>query len=126
MARVMGIGIDSVDIEELGRLLADTAGALAAHTFTEGERSQARGRSDEVSCLAGKFAVKEAAFKALSAFAPAEFDMRRIEVIDDAAGAPHVTIEGAVADVLRAAGATELLVSITNEKGVATAVVLAQ
>ncbi len=123
---VRGVGIDSVDIEEMARLVADERGAFARRTFTEAERAQAYARPDAAACLAGKFAVKEAAFKALARHTAEGFDFRCVETLEDENGCPHVTLDGPLAPVLAEAGVTELLVSITNERGVATAVVLAQ
>ncbi|MCR8907298.1 MULTISPECIES: holo-ACP synthase [Atopobiaceae] len=123
---VRGIGIDSVDIEEMARLVADERGAFARRTFTEAERAQAFSRHDAAACLAGKFAVKEAVFKALARHTAEGFDFRRVETLEDESGCPHVTLDGPLAPVLAEAGVSELLVSITNERGVATAVVLAQ
>lgn len=123
---VKGIGIDSVDIAEMARLVADPDGAFARRTFTEAERAQALARDDVASCLAGKFAVKEATFKALAHRTAGGFDFRCVETIEDESGCPRVTATGALAPVLAEAGVGELLVSITNECGVATAVVLAQ
>ena len=123
---VRGIGIDSVDIEEMARLVADERDAFVRRTFTEAERAQACARNDAAACLAGKFAVKEATFKALARRTAAGFDFRCVETLEDENGCPHVTLSGALAPVLAEAGVTELLVSITNEKGVATAIVLAQ
>ena len=123
---VRGIGIDSVDIEEMARFVADERGAFARRTFTEAERAQAYARPDAAACLAGKFAVKEAAFKALAHRTAEGFDFRCVETLEDEDGCPHVTLDGPLAPVLAEAGVTELLVSITNERGVATAVVLAQ
>ncbi len=123
---VLGIGIDSVDIEEMGRLVADADGAFARRTFSEAERAEASARHDVAACLAGKFAVKEAAFKALAHRTASGFDLRVVETLEDENGCPHVTLDGALAPVLSEAGVSELLVSITNERGVATAVVLAQ
>ena len=123
---VRGIGIDSVDIEEMARLVADGQTAFARRAFTEAERVQALARHDAAACLAGKFAVKEATFKALARHTAEGFDFRRVETLEDEDGCPHVTLDGPMAPVLAEAGVTELLVSITNERGVATAVVLAQ
>ena len=123
---VLGIGIDSVDIEEMARLAADPDGAFARRTFTEAERAQAYARHDAAACLAGKFAVKEAMFKALACRTAAGFDFRCVETLEDENGCPHVTLDGPLAPTLAEAGVTELLVSITNERGMATAIVLAQ
>ena len=123
---VRGVGIDSVDIEEMARLAADERGAFARRTFTEAERAQAYARPDAAACLAGKFAVKEAAFKALAHLTACGFDFRLVETLEDECGCPCVTLDGPLSPVLAEAGVTELLVSITNERGVATAIVLAQ
>ena len=123
---IKGIGVDSVDIEEMRRLCADTDCAFVRRTFTDAERAQASDRHDAGQAFAGKFAVKEAAFKALAHLTAGGFDPRIVETVEDGNGAPHITLAGAVAPVLDEAGVTELLVSITNERGLATAVVLAQ
>lgn len=123
---VRGIGIDSVDIEEMARLVGDERGAFARRTFTEAERAQACARHDAAACLAGKFAVKEATFKALAHHTAEGFDFRCVETLEDENGCPHVTLDGPLAPILAEAGVGELLVSITNERGVATAIVLAQ
>ncbi|HJA28761.1 MAG TPA: holo-ACP synthase [Candidatus Olsenella pullicola] len=123
---VLGVGIDAVDIDEMARLVADADGAFARRTFSGAERAEAFSRHDAAACLAGKFAVKEAAFKALARRTAAGFDLRCVETLEDENGCPHITLTGPLAPVLAEAGVTELLVSITNEKGVATAIVLAQ
>ncbi len=123
---ILGIGIDSVDIEEMARLCEDVQGAFVRRAFSEAERAEAFARHDSASCLAGKFAVKEAVFKALAHRTENGFDLRVVETLEDENGCPHVTLDGALAPVLEEAGARELLVSITNERGVATAIALAQ
>ena len=126
MSLVLGIGVDSVDIEEMARLCADHEGSFARRTFSEAERAEAFARSDWASVLAGKFAVKEAVFKALAWRTAEGFDLRLVETLEDKNGRPHVSADGGLAPVLAEAGACELLVSITNERGLATAFVLAQ
>ena len=123
---IKGIGVDSVDIEEMRRLCADTESAFVRRTFTDAERAQAMAHHDAGQVFAGKFAAKEAAFKALAHLTAQGFDLRIVETIEDGDGAPHITLAGAIAPVLAEAGVTGLLVSITNERGIATAIVLAQ
>lgn len=123
---VKGIGIDSVDIEEMRRLCLDLEGSFVRRVFTAAERVEAIERHDPVQVFAGKFAAKEATFKALAQHTEEGFDLRIIETLEDASGAPHITLTGPIAPILQQAGVTELLVSITNERGLATAIVLAQ
>ena len=123
---VKGIGIDAVDIEEMRRLCSDMDGAFVRHTFTEAECTQVALRHDTAQVLAGKLAVKEATFKALAHLTTEGFDLRIVETRVDSGGAPRITLTGPLAPVLAEAGVTELLVSITNERDLATAIVLAQ
>ena len=120
------IGIDSVDIDEMRRLCSDLEGSFVRRVFTEAERAQAIERHDPAQVFAGKFAVKEATFKALAQFTAGGFDLRIVETLEDANGAPHITLTGPIAPILQQAGVTELLVSITNERDLAPAIVLAQ
>lgn len=130
---VRGIGVDMVELAEFERLcgelggLPDEGSAFVRRTFTEAERMQASARPRPGEYLAGRFAVKEAVFKAVSGCVPEGFDLRRIESLDDErTGAPHVVMAGEFGRVAHAAGISEVLVSITNEGGYVVAVALAQ
>ena len=71
---VKGIGIDLVSLPEFRRICgdwgapgqagADIANAFVSRTFTAAELAQAAGRHDPCEFLAGRFACKEAVFKA--------------------------------------------------------------
>lgn len=124
---VKGIGIDSVDIEEMRTMCAGFDNAFVRRAFTEKEVAQALERPDAASFLAGRFAVKEACFKALGHLTrEGGFDFRFVETLHDENGCPHITKSPKLSAFLAEAGATEALVSITNESGLATAIVLVQ
>lgn len=124
---VVGIGIDSVDIEEMRGICGDFTTAFVRHTFTDREVAQALDRPDAASFLAGRFAVKEACFKAIGHLIPdGGFDFRIVETLHDENGCPAVQRRGRFADILVQANVGDVLVSITNESGIATAMVLAQ
>ncbi len=124
---VKGIGIDSVDIEEMRTMCDDFDNAFVRHAFTEKEVAQALERPDAASFLAGRFAVKEACFKALGHLTrEGGFDFRFVETLHDENGCPCITKSPKLSAFLAEAGATEALVSITNESGLATAIVLVQ
>lgn len=129
---VKGIGIDLVDLGEFRRICEGFDAAcqrpcsFVARTFTEGELAQARGRHDPCEYLAGRFAAKEAVFKAVAPLTKEGFDLRRVETIDAPTGQPAVTLEGAFADVCAEAGVASVLVSITNESCFVQAIALAQ
>lgn len=136
MAGVMvrGIGIDAVSISEIEALCHNEGGGrdplsdpFVTYAFTDGEISEARARAHTFESLAGFFAVKEAAFKAVAHLTPqSTFDLRLVETRHMRDGAPKVIVGGQLRSILSDAGVTELLVSITNEGDLAIAVVLAQ
>ena len=133
---VRGIGIDLVSLPEFRRICgdwgapgqagADIANAFVSRTFTAAELAQAAGRHDPCEFLAGRFACKEAVFKAVAPLTSESFDLRLVETLDALTGQPQVSLAGALAPVLSEAGVTSVLVSITNEEQYILAQALAQ
>lgn len=70
--------------------------------------------------------MREAAFKTLAPLTPGGVDFRIVETLSREDVSPYVNVGPELAEALEKAGVGELLVSITNEGGTATAVVLAQ
>ena len=133
---VRGIGIDLVSLPEFRRICGDwgapgqagagIANAFVSRTFTAAELAQAAGRHDPCEFLAGRFACKEAVFKAVAPLTSEGFDLRLVETLDALTGQPQVSLAGALAPVLSEAGVTSVLVSITNEEQYVLAQALAQ
>ncbi len=124
--RISGAGVDLVSISEIGELDKRTHGAFVERTFSEMERAEAEQSPDRYSFLAGRFAVKEAVFKAVAHLTPEKsFDFRIVETKRNADGSPEIAVNDSLAAVLRSAGVTTLLVSITNLGGLALAQVVA-
>ncbi|WP_040160056.1 holo-ACP synthase [Mobilicoccus massiliensis] len=114
---IVGIGIDVVDVERFAAVLSRTP-ALRQRLFTEAERELS------AESLAGRFAVKEALAKALGA--PGGLAWTDAEVLRGEHGAPRLVVSGTVAECAARRGADDLLVSISHDGGIATAIVLAQ
>ena len=124
--RISGAGIDLVSISEIEELDKRTSGAIVELTFSDMEKAEAALSSDRYSFLAGRFAVKEAVFKAVAHLTPEKtFDFRIVETKRNADGSPEIAVNDSLALVLRSAGVTKLLVSITNQGGLALAQVVA-
>ena len=124
--RISGAGIDLVSISEIEELDRRTSGVFVDRTFSDTEKAEAEQSSDRYSFLAGRFAVKEAAFKAVAHLTPEKtFDFRIVETKRNADGSPEIAVNDSLALVLRSAGVTKLLVSITNQGGLALAQVVA-
>ena len=129
---VLGVGIDLVDLTEFRRVCEGFDASQAApcafveRTFTPAELVQARGRHDACQYLAGRFAVKEAVFKAVAPLTQEGFDLRSVECLDAPTGQPEVVMDGALAEVFAGAGVSSILVSVTNETGYVEAIALVQ
>ncbi|MFT4036323.1 MAG: holo-ACP synthase [Patulibacter sp.] len=133
---VLGLGTDVVDVAAFGDQLADPASGFAGGTFTTSERAAAARRpGPDAVHLAGRFAAKEAFLKAWSSArigqppSIAAADLREIEVVADAYGRPSLRLHGAVRDAVAALtgpAPASLLLSISHDGPVATAVVLLQ
>ena len=114
---MIGIGIDAVDIDRLGQMLARRPG-LAERLFTDDERLVG------LPGLAARFAAKEAAMKALGVGLGA-FGFHDVSVVREESGAPRLLVVGAAADLAAAMGVTAWKVSLTHTDALAEAVVVA-
>jgi holo-[acyl-carrier protein] synthase len=130
---VKGIGIDMASISEIDRIGEGIKGKAAAQqnafvrrTFSERELAAALERHNPAEYLAGRFAAKEAVFKAVAPLTKEGFDLRRVETLTRADGSPYVVPGPELSAAMEEAGISELLVSITNEDDYAVAMVLAQ
>jgi phosphopantetheine--protein transferase-like protein len=120
---LVGLGIDSVDIDRFGRALLRRP-AMAGRLFTDGERSYAARLTNPVPSLAARFAVKEAVMKALGVGLGA-FDWSDIEVHRQMGGAPELRVRGRAAVLAAERGIGGWHVSITHTATVASAAVAA-
>jgi holo-[acyl-carrier protein] synthase len=121
---ILGIGIDTVRVSEMKRLCNEV---FVTHTFTEEERTFAKKRKNAAEAYAGMFAVREAVTKAVCMLSPDDWPgLLHIEVVHDEHGAPHVGNVPPLSDYLAKTGVGSVLVSITNEGDLATAIALAQ
>ena len=122
---IRGIGIDTVVIGDVEDLLKRMTKGSLARVFTEGELSAAQEKADPAEYLASRFAVKEAAFKAIAPrLADKGFDYRRIETKNNEAG--YIYVDSFLQTVLDRAEITSLFVSITTTGNMATAFVVAE
>jgi holo-[acyl-carrier protein] synthase len=115
--RVIGIGIDLVDIARLGRVLTRRPG-MAERLFTDEERQVTLGG------LAARFAAKEAAMKALGVGLGA-FGFHDVAIRRQDGGAPALIVTGAAAALAADRGVRAWKVSLTHTDALAEAVVVA-
>lgn len=113
---IAGIGVDIVHDEQLPDGVLAPADAFFRHTFTEEEWALAQERRNSKSFLRGRFAAKEAVFKALGA--PSEMLKRwsDIEILSDAVGAPRVVLHGGASVWAQAQGVQRWHVSLSADR----------
>ena len=121
--RVVGIGVDAVDVDRYRRVLARTPG-IAERTFTTGELDYARRQADPAQRLAARFAAKEATMKSLGVGLGA-CKLRDIEVTRDDSGQPSLVLHGAAHELASVAGVGRFLLTMTHTDTVAIAYVTA-
>ena len=94
--------------------------------FSEAERTNAPADGQErLNWFAGRFAVKEAVFKALRSEAD-KVTFSEIETLRNESGAPFVTLYGQTKIIAEEAGVVTIHVSLANEKGLMIAFVVAE
>lgn len=122
--RVVGIGIDAVDLDRFARTLRRRH-RLADRLFTGGELAYARAAADPVPRLSTRFAAKEATMKSLGVGLGA-FAFHDVEVVREGLGAPRLVLQGAAQDLADAAGVVRWHLALTHTDLVALAVVVAE
>lgn len=121
----VGIGIDSVDIAQFEDVACANK-AFILRTFSNNERKQALQEYSPYGFLAARLAAKEAAFKAVAPLLEEKtFDLRVVEALKNSDGSPYYVVDGQFALICKRAGVDNLLLSITDEAGVASAIALA-
>jgi holo-[acyl-carrier protein] synthase len=90
----MEIGVDIVEIARIRALYDRHGKRFMQRILTGAEMEQCLGKPDPVASLAGRFAAKEAVSKALGTGIARGLSWHSIEVLNDEAGKPWVTLHG--------------------------------
>ncbi len=120
---VIAIGVDIESISRVDRLLARYGDRFVERVFTDGEAAYSLRRKYPAQHLAGRFAAKEAAMKALGTGRALGVLWRNVEVVR-VTGPPQLRLHGAAAQRFDAMGAHKALVTITHSSDLALAQVL--
>jgi holo-[acyl-carrier protein] synthase len=119
---VVGIGIDLIEVSRVGRSAERFGERFLHRIYHPRELEQTRGT--RVQYLAARFAVKEAAFKALGTGWAAGVRWVDVEVQNLTSGKPIIILHGGAADRAKKLGADRFHVSITHTADHAAAVVV--
>ena len=119
---IVGVGIDLIVIQEIKELDERTRRSFTDRTFTQNEKDEAESLPDPYEYYSGRYAVKEAVYKAIASRCSEPFDFRMVETLSDADGKPHVTMNPEFRKVCEDAGIKEILISISHEGGFSIAI----
>ncbi len=122
---ILGHGIDIVNIARLQGTLDKHKERFLKRCFTENEQQYALAARNSTERLAGRFAAKEAALKALGTGWRDGIAWTDIQITALASGQPELSVSGMVAQIAQDKGIERWLVSISHTRELATASVLA-
>lgn len=120
MSRVLGLGIDLVEVSRIAGLLARHPDRFLERICRPGEVDRGRAALDQH--VAGLFAAKEAVLKALGTGWAEGIGFRDVEVVRGGGGAPGVRLHGPAAARAERLGGARVHLSITHERTHAAAV----
>ena len=92
---IIGVGHDICDQRRIARLAARFGDRFTTRIYSVAEQAELALRQNRAAYLAGRFAVKEAVYKALSATDQAGMRWRHAETLSSSAGAPVLSLSGA-------------------------------
>lgn len=123
---IVAIGVDTVDIARVDRLVERSGEAFVQRVFTDGEAAYCRGRANAMESFAARFAAKEAVMKCLGTGWAEDVTFRQIEVVREAGGAVGIALTGAAASRAQQLGIGRILLSLTHTQSTATAFAVAE
>ena len=123
---IVGIGTDIVEIARIEAATARSGDRLARRVLSDNEWKIWETHQQQVRFLAKRFAVKEAASKALGTGIRNGLAFEQFEVYNDELGKPKLRLLGAAAELAQRLGVTHLHVTLADERHYACATVIAE
>ncbi|RTZ15949.1 holo-ACP synthase [Vibrio aquaticus] len=121
---IVGLGTDIAEIERVEKALARSGEAFAKRILTESEFETFSGLKQQGRYLAKRFAVKEAASKALGTGIAQGVTFHDFSVSNDELGAPVLTLSNKAKQIAQRKGVNQTHLSISDERHYAVATVI--
>ncbi len=112
--KIVSQGIDLVECERIRDIWQRHGDRFLQRLLTEAEIQHVHKYKNPVPSLSGRFAAKEAILKVLGTGWRGQIAWRDMEITNDVAGQPSVTLTGESRRVAERLGITRILVSITH------------
>lgn len=124
--RIIGHGIDLVQVERIEGMIARHEERFLDRCFTSRERAYCdQGGQRRAEHYAARFAAKESVLKALGRGLRSGMTWTEIEVVSDAWGRPGIELQGAARSLAEELGVTDWQLSLTHVERLASASVIA-
>jgi len=118
--------VDVVEVDRIAQMLDRHGDRFLERCFTTGERDYAIQARRTTEHLAGRFAAKEAALKAIRTGWRSGISWTDVEVVIEASGAPRLEVTGRAAEIAAGLGIRSWHVSISHTEALAIASVIAE
>ena len=118
---IVAHGIDLVDCPRIEEMVKQHGERFVNRIFTAAEQAYAEANKDRIEKLAGRFAAKEAILKLMGTGWRGKIAWTDIEVVNNPAGQPEVTLDGEVKKLAEKHGIKHISVSITHTANFAIA-----
>ena len=119
---VVGIGADVIEVERIRGVLERQGERFLARVFTDEERTYCFKMAQPHKHLAARFAAKEAVSKCFTTGIGAELGWRSVSVYHGERNQPLVRLDEKGLALLKEAGATDVLLTLSHTDTVAMAV----
>jgi len=118
---IIAHGIDLVDFPRIEEMVKEHDKRFLDRVFTTAEQAYADSNKNRIEKLAGRFAAKEAVLKLVGTGWRGKIAWTDIEIINNPAGQPLVTVSGEVKKLVDKLGIKQISVSITHTANFAIA-----
>jgi len=125
---IVAHGIDLVDCPRIEEMVKRHGERFVKRVFTAAEQAYAEASKNRIEKLAGRFAAKEAVLKLIGTGWRGKIAWTDIEIVNNPAGSPEVSISGEVEKLADKLGIKHISVSITHtaDFAIASAVAIAE
>lgn len=119
---LLGLGADVIEVARIRGVLERQGERFLERVFTREEREYCFGMSQPHKHLAARFAAKEAVSKSFTTGIGAELGWRSVSVYHGERNEPLVRLDSKGEALLKAVGATQVLLTLSHTETVALAV----
>jgi holo-[acyl-carrier protein] synthase len=123
---ISGIGIDVIEVQRIKESMERFGDRMLNRLFTKPEIEYCSARKNPALHLAGRFAAKEAAFKALGKGWGGDISWKDVEITNLPSGAPQIAFYGKALELKNSKNITGAFVSISHIEQIATAIVIVE